>query len=82
MLLLCHTRREVRGLLYTKSVLSAGIEPTLQAPQACVLSVERRERDATVSHYESAATRFASTAFLRDAVFFLISPRLAALSIA
>ncbi len=25
-------------------VLSAGIEPTLQAPQACVLSVERREQ--------------------------------------
>lgn len=24
-------------------VLSVGIEPTLQAPQACVLSIERRE---------------------------------------
>lgn len=25
-------------------MLPAGIEPTLQAPQACVLSIERRER--------------------------------------
>ncbi len=25
------------------SVLPVGIEPTLQAPQACVLSIERRE---------------------------------------
>ena len=29
---------------YASLVLSRGIEPLLQAPQACVLSVERRER--------------------------------------
>lgn len=31
------------------SVLPAGIEPTLQAPQACVLSVERREQISLLS---------------------------------
>ena len=33
------------------SVLPVGIEPTLQAPQACVLSIERREQyvDCSVS---------------------------------
>lgn len=30
-------------------MLSAGIEPTLHPPQGCVLSVERRERLATIT---------------------------------
>lgn len=30
------------------NVLPVGIEPTLQAPQACVLSIERRERVKTI----------------------------------
>lgn len=38
-----------RSFYVTHSVLSVGIEPTLQAPQACVLSIERRERDAGIS---------------------------------
>lgn len=32
------------------AVLSVGIEPTLQAPQACVLSIERREHEITNSY--------------------------------
>lgn len=31
-------------------VLSVGIEPTLQLPQSCVLSIERRERTWTLPH--------------------------------
>ena len=30
--------------MFVSFVLPVGIEPTLQAPQACVLSVERREQ--------------------------------------
>jgi hypothetical protein len=44
-----YAEKPAAGLVFTDSVLSAGIEPTLHPPQGCVLSVERRERSDTIT---------------------------------
>jgi len=39
-----HNEKKHRASVFFRlSVLSVGIEPTLQVPQTCVLSIERRE---------------------------------------
>ena len=78
------------------SLLPVGIEPTLHPPQGCVLSIERRElisnkerilyipslyERRTENYLESAVARLVRRDFMRAAVFFLMVPFLAALSI-